>query len=183
MAEQYSKNELRKRMKAVEAEFLLSGQAIEESQRILSKLESTNFFADAQTILCYMDIPGEVMITKALDFWLNAGKSIVLPKVVDSDLELRKYCPEAMQSGYRAILEPSDACPIFEADSVDLVIVPGLAFSFEQGQYWRMGRGAGYYDRLLKGMNCPKIGICYPFRFLPTIPRDPWDQALDGVIC
>lgn len=48
--------------------------------------------------------------------------------------------------------------------------------------YYRLGRGGGYYDRLLPLLSCPKIGVCFPFRVLENLPVDTWDAKVDAVI-
>ncbi len=48
----------------------------------------------------------------------------------------------------------------------------------------RLGRGKGYYDRFLPLLtNAYKLGICFPFQSLPSIPIDEYDQLVDEVIC
>lgn len=63
----------------------------------------------------------------------------------------------------------------------DLVLVPGLAFS-RKGN--RLGRGGGFYDRFL-GKHCAsatKVGVCFSFQVLDTIPTEPHDATVDIVV-
>jgi 5-formyltetrahydrofolate cyclo-ligase len=64
-------------------------------------------------------------------------------------------------------------------DSIDLAIVPGVGFS-PQGA--RLGRGKGYYDRLLPNLHCPKIGLALPCQIADEIPTKEWDIFMDEVI-
>ena len=63
----------------------------------------------------------------------------------------------------------------------DLVLVPGLAFS-RAGH--RLGRGGGFYDRLLAGRakNARKLGICFASQLLESVPIEEHDAVLDAVI-
>ena len=47
----------------------------------------------------------------------------------------------------------------------------------------RLGRGKGYYDRLLPRLShCYKIGICFDFQKVPSVPTEPTDIAMDEVL-
>ena len=63
----------------------------------------------------------------------------------------------------------------------DLVLVPGLAFSRERH---RLGRGGGFYDRLLAGRasSAYKLGVCFRVQLCDTIPADPHDVAVNDVV-
>ena len=64
--------------------------------------------------------------------------------------------------------------------AIDLVIVPGIAFT-PAGQ--RLGRGRGYYDRLLPRLrNAYKMGVCWPCQMVTAIPTEPHDMPMDCVI-
>ena len=62
---------------------------------------------------------------------------------------------------------------------IDLIIVPGVAFD---RQHNRLGRGKGFYDRLLSTLDVPKIGICYDFQLKDQIPAEPFDRKMDLII-
>ena len=63
----------------------------------------------------------------------------------------------------------------------DLILVPGLAFSLAGH---RLGRGGGFYDRLLAGRarNAIKLGICFSLQLLESVPTEEHDALLDAVI-
>ena len=89
---------------------------------------------------------------------------------------------DRLQPGYKGILEPTpDATPVSPGE-IELALIPGVAFAGERGAFSRLGRGKGFYDRLLPSLRCPKVGICYPFRLVDSLPTDPWDIPLDGLI-
>ena len=180
-------------MKSLEAEFLASGDLfslhgpVEETVRIMSELEQLEQFRNASCVLAYMSMPGEVRTPDYLARWRAAGKRVVLPRVVGETLELREYDPAALVPGYRGIMEPSDSAALVEPSEIGLAVVPGMAFSFQKGpdgveRFYRLGRGGGFYDRLLPMLDCPLVGVCYPFRFVDSLPLDEWDMPLDLVV-
>ena len=66
-------------------------------------------------------------------------------------------------------------------DKIDLIVVPGLAFS-RDGH--RLGRGAGFFDRLLAGpaAEAYKLGVRFDFQLLESIPIEPHDIVMDTVV-
>lgn len=63
--------------------------------------------------------------------------------------------------------------------TADLYIVPGLAFD-RQGN--RLGRGKGYYDRLLSGVTAPKIGLAFDVQLVAEVPHTLYDVPMDLVV-
>lgn len=107
-------------------------------------------------------------------------KRILLPVVVGDDLELRLYTgPEDLAIGAYGIEEPTGA-RFTDYTAIDLIIVPGVAFD-RNGN--RLGRGKGYYDRLLPRIpSAYKIGICFPFQVVEEVPAEPFDIRMDEII-
>ena len=129
-----SKDEIRRRMKAMQREFLASGRQERESERILGEMERSPEFASARTVLGYMAIPGEVLTESFIRRW-SAYKRMLIPLVTPSGLELREYRPDCLVSGYAGIPEPSSGAPLCRPDEVDFAFVPGVLV--------RTGWGAG----------------------------------------
>ncbi|HEY8650213.1 MAG TPA: 5-formyltetrahydrofolate cyclo-ligase [Chthoniobacterales bacterium] len=69
----------------------------------------------------------------------------------------------------------------FGTDEIDLIVVPGLAFSRD---CHRLGRGGGFFDRLLAGpaAEAYKLGVCFDFQLLESIPIEPHDIVMDTVV-
>ncbi len=169
-----SKNEIRAEMKRRESAFVISDAAV---AKVWAPVEASRAFAEARTVLVYMNIPGEVPTLDFIERWWGA-KRILIPLVVGEKLELCEYDPSHLVEGYRGIMEPASDARRVPASEVDLALVPGVAFCVRDGKLWRLGRGKGFYDRLLSGMDCPKFGIYFPFRLVDELPLDPWDQPL-----
>ena len=65
-------------------------------------------------------------------------------------------------------------------EKVDMIVVPGVAFDRKRN---RMGRGRGFYDRLLKSTpNAVKVGVAFDFQIFDAIPVEPFDVPMDVVI-
>ena len=107
-------------------------------------------------------------------------KRILLPVVVGDDLELRLYTgPEDLNPGAYGIEEPTGELFTDYAD-IDFIAVPGVAFD-RNGN--RLGRGKGYYDRLLPRIpSAHKAGICFPFQLVEEVPAEPFDIRMDEII-
>ncbi len=120
----------------------------------------------------------EVQTHEFVHRW-SSEKNILLPAVVGDELELRRFTgTDDLAVGSYGIAEPTDEL-VTNYDCIDLVVVPGLAFD-RLGQ--RLGRGKGYYDRLLPQIKAPKLGICFPFQLVDEVPSEPFDVRMDGVI-
>ena len=107
-------------------------------------------------------------------------KQLLLPVVVGEELELRLFQNmNELKIGSFGIAEPTG--PLFtDYTKIDFVAVPGMAFD-RNGH--RLGRGKGYYDRLLPRLtNAYKAGICFPYQVVDEVPVEPTDITMDGII-
>lgn len=108
------------------------------------------------------------------------GKMVLLPTVVGDELELHEYLDEKAFSTSPSFDIQESTGPLFtDYAKIDLAIIPGMAFT-PQGD--RLGRGKGYYDRLLPQLTCPLIGLAFPFQMVDSIPTEDHDVKMDEVI-
>jgi len=147
---------------------------------IIKKLFHLAEFRKAGTILFYLPIHGEVDLKPLFSqFMLN--KKFILPRVKD-EKTLHLYhihnLSETEEGSYK-ILEPKLHLQRAAASDVDLVLVPGIAFA-QNGH--RIGYGKGFYDRLLKKIKGPKIGIAYDFQMVENIPAEKHDTPMDIIV-
>ncbi|MCD7978591.1 MAG: 5-formyltetrahydrofolate cyclo-ligase [Tannerellaceae bacterium] len=175
---QKTKEELRKDialLKKLHTPDILS----DHSEEICRKLEEQELFRQASCIAIYHALPGEVQTTSILRKW-HPHKKLLLPLIQGYDLSLYPYTGEnSVQKGNFGIWEPIPRGTAYEAKEIDLIIVPGIAFD---QQLNRMGRGKGFYDRLLSSISAPKIGICFDFQLRESIPCEAFDIPMDMVI-
>lgn len=107
------------------------------------------------------------------------GYTLLLPTVEGDDLSLHIYEGDhKLDIGMAYGIQESQGPLFTNYSSIDLAIIPGMAFTREGA---RLGRGKGYYDRLLQHLHCPLIGIAFPFQILPYIPTEPHDIAMNEV--
>lgn len=147
------------------------------SDIILEKLEKSEHFINAQNVLLYYSLPDEVQTEKFIKKWNNI-KNIILPVVNGNDLLLRKYNSSIIASGHYSIMEPTKGELINPSD-IDFAIIPGVAFDQSNN---RLGRGKGFYDRLLPQLNCKMVGLAFHFQMIENIPIEVFDKKLDDVI-
>ena len=135
---------------------------------------------NCQTILLYHSLPDEVNTHDLIRILYAQGYTILLPTVVGCNLTLHVYEGEdTMNIGLAYGIQESLGKLFTEYSHIDLAIIPGMAFT-QQGD--RLGRGKGYYDRLLPQLTCPLIGIAFPFQLVPTIPTESHDIQMTEII-
>lgn len=173
------KKTLRQQIRRLKSTFSLD-ERDEMSSVVIHHLMDHPKWQSARTVLLYHSLPDEVNTHQLITSALHQGKRVILPVVVGDDLELRECISiDDLHEGAFHIFEP-DGEPFTDFDAIDLAIIPGVAFTTD-GR--RLGRGRGYYDRLLKrNKTVYKIGICWPFQLLPDIPTEQHDIRLDEVV-
>ena len=135
---------------------------------------------NCHTILLYHSLPDEVNTHDLIQTLYAQGYTVLLPSVVGNDLALHVYEGEqVMNTGSSFGIQESQGALFTDYSKIDLAVIPGMAFT-EQGD--RLGRGKGFYDRLLPQLHCPLIGIAFPFQILPSIPTEPHDIQMTEVI-
>lgn len=147
-----------------------------ESAAVAAKVAMSRFWKEAGTVLLYASLPYEVDTSALLG---TEGKRLVLPVVEGEVLRLREYRPGHLRTGYMGISEPDGDCPEVSPSEIDLAIVPGVAFD-RAGN--RLGKGKGFYDRLLPCLKCPVIGLAFSWQMTGHIPSEEHDAPLSLVI-
>lgn len=128
------------------------------SEEICERVLEMAEWAEARTAVLFIPLPSEPVITPLkLDCDARKVTSVNIPQSPKQDLEL--HLPE----------------------TIDLVLVPGLAFSRDRH---RLGRGGGFFDRLLggRGANAFKLGICFSFQTVDQLPSEPHDMIMNAVV-
>ena len=150
------------------------------STPILAKVEALAAFQQARTILMYWSMEDEVQTHDFVNRWYKE-KTILLPCVDGDDLRLRQYTgPECLVEGEQFGIGEPTGPEYTTLDKVEMIIVPGVAFDKQNN---RMGRGRGFYDRLLKSTpNAYKVGVAFDFQMVENVPTEPFDVAMNTVI-
>lgn len=170
------KKQLRQQIKQ-EVSRLSPTERVETSLKIREHIEQLTLFARAHSILLFHSLPDEVDTHDWIDRWC-VSKEIYLPVVNGDNLEIKRYNPGKTRQGAFGITEPVGES-LTDYSLIDLIIVPGVAFDTRHN---RLGRGKGYYDRLLKKTGAPTIGVAYECQIVNEIPTLPHDVSMTLII-
>ena len=168
------RQEMRFRLKQLDPAF--REQASREICRCIRK---SDVWAASRKILFYAALPSEPDLSPLLLMALQEGKTCVFPKVAGDVLELYRVTePTDLQKGAYGIWEPVTGTRV-EPVSIGLALIPGLAFD-RAG--FRLGRGRGFYDRLLPGMQGRTTGCCFTFQMQEELPVLEHDARLELLV-
>lgn len=156
------------------------GQRAEASERIFSRVERLGAFAAARTVGLFCSLADEPETAEVLARW-RAVKRVVVPRVEGDAMRFFDYDPRTLRPGAFGIGEPGPDARLCKPHEIDLVIVPGTAFT---PSGLRCGRGRGYYDRYLAqpGVRAVKAGVCYAHQLVGEMPAEPHDITMDMII-
>lgn len=170
------KKEIRKEIKKLR--LALSNEEKENySEKVFLRIEELKEFKSSQNILLYYSLPDELPTLKVLKRW-NQEKNIFLPRVNGENLDILRYHEDKLDVGAFDIEEPL-GYDLVNPKEIDLIIVPAVAFD---KKYNRLGRGKGYYDRLLSESKAVKIGVGYDFQLFDNLPTESHDIPMDIII-
>lgn len=170
------KNELRVIVQT-KKNYLTADEIRKESEEVFAKIEKLPEFQRARTILVYWSTPKEVATEDFINKYCHT-KTVLLPVVSGNALKLQSYTSKTtLVKGSLGIWEPEDQESY--TGKIDLAIIPGVAFDKQKN---RMGRGRGYYDRLLNEINTFKIGVCFNCQLMELVPTNDNDIKMDMVI-
>lgn len=152
-----------------------------DSGAVVEKLaEELKRLPNSRVVAAYMALPGEVDLRGLFG---RLDRVWVFPKVRGEDLRFYRVrdMDEEMEIGAFGIMEPRDGLEEVAVDKVDVFLCPGLGFDRKGG---RLGRGRGFYDRMLKQAQpeAVKIGVCFPFQIVDDIFMEEHDIRMDLVI-
>lgn len=171
-----NKKELRKSIKSLVAQ-LSNENKISEARCVFSTIEKSDIYKQCRNILLFASLPDEIPTHDIIKKW-SKGKNIFLPRVNGNSLDIIRYVPGMLKKGSFNILEPSGDDTIDPA-TIDLIIVPGVAFD-KQGN--RLGRGKGFYDRLLSTTEAKTIAVCFDCQLVDLIPTESHDVPIQFIV-
>lgn len=158
-------------------QMLSQEEKMSAAEEVFSRLEQTAAFLMAEKVLMYHSLPDELCTHSFLKKWASK-KNFFLPRVNGVNLDILPYDESRLELGSFHIEEPSGSDTV-NADEIELIVVPAVAYD-RRGN--RLGRGKGFYDRLLATTRATKIGVGYEFQLLDEIPSEPHDVPMDYVI-
>ncbi len=152
------------------------------STDVCGKISDAPVWRTVNTILLYSPLKDEVDVRQLIAEAAAAHKCVILPVVDGDNLTLRIYEGErSMAKGAFGIMEPTGTFfPVSRYNEIGLAIIPGMAFD-NKGH--RLGRGKGYYDRLLPHLpQAFLMGVCFHFQLLDDVPSEPHDVLMHSVV-
>lgn len=157
----------------------------EDVQNLSSKIQEYllewNFYKKSKGIMAYMDFRNEVKTDKIINSSLENRKTLVLPKSIKETITILPCIVKSaddLELGTYGIMEPNDK-NIADINTIDMVLVPGVAFDKDG---YRLGYGAGYYDRFLQEYKGIKVGLCFELQRVDDVYRDEHDISMDYLI-
>lgn len=171
------KRELRQKVRMMRR-MLTEAERAAASEAVFGRLERTAAFQLATKILMYHSLPDEVSTVEFLRKW-SGLKMFYLPRVNGVNLDILPYDSQRLELGSFHIEEPTGDDLVDPAE-IELIVTPAVAYD-RRGN--RVGRGKGYYDRLLKNTKATKIGVAYHFQLSDEdIDVEEHDVPVDMVI-
>ena len=153
------KAELRKKilqeMKAIPRE---QKQAMD--QALTDQFLKHPFYQEAKVIATYLSFPHEFQTQGLIEQALKDGKRVLIPKTYPKGrMDFVVYDPQQLVKTSFGLLEPQGDLEVVDASQIDLIHVPGLAFTTKG---YRIGYGGGYYDRYLEYFSGHTLSTVYP---------------------
>lgn len=171
-------------------ERLAAREALSEQERsvlddrITQKLLATSEYVEATTVLTYVSVSSEVSTRMFIECALRDGKTVAVPRCLPGHcLEFVAIASlEQLVAAPFNLLEPAKELPAVTEDQRNnsICIVPALLVDTKG---YRLGYGAGFYDRFLSTYFGKKICLAYQQNLSRTmLPHTAFDVAVDLVI-
>ncbi|WP_174734124.1 5-formyltetrahydrofolate cyclo-ligase [Mesobacillus harenae] len=155
----------------------------DKSYQIATSLYQDVLWKKAKTIGITISRPPEVDTMQIIRKGWEEGKRVVVPKCFPKDKKmtfrtLSRF--SELESVYYGLFEPIETqTEEVVPEQIDLIVVPGLAFTMEG---FRLGFGGGYYDRYLSHFKGDTIALAFLEQIRPDLPIEPHDIPVAKII-
>jgi 5-formyltetrahydrofolate cyclo-ligase len=153
------------------------------SAQIRNRLKEQAIWKNAGAVLFFAPLPDELDLWPLLEAALAAGKIAALSRfnpAAKSYIACRvQNVRSEIVTGEFGIREPAARCAEIPLKRHDLILVPGVAFDWHGH---RLGRGKGFYDRLLAGTRGVKCGIAFDEQMVDDVPAGPSDVRMNFIL-
>jgi len=173
------KAETRKMFKTARAK-LPEATRMDYSNSITEQVLKLDEIKNARTIFIYISYATEVHTHELIKALLGAGKTLAVPKIVNSDfMEAETFSSwEDLIPGELGILTPGKSKPCY--GPFDIAITPGLGFTLSGH---RMGFGRGYYDKwFAQNKVSHKIALAFEAQLIENIPVEETDVPMEKIV-
>lgn len=132
-------------------------------------------------IAAYVPLLTEVQLGSVLEAVIARYGDVALPVYLDGDAPALALCTDTrtLVCGAHDVRVPPSPWTLVEPENIDIIVVPGVAFD-ATGR--RLGRGAGYYDRLLAQVPGRRVAVAYACQMVAQVPTEPHDARVDAVV-
>lgn len=181
---QLRKQRLRVQLRA-QRRALQSSQQVGAARALARHLLHHSVFLRAHHVACYLAADGEIDTWHILRACWRLGKRVYVPVTKSGTMVFRRYDKgDKLRRGGFGLLEPLPSSPTIVPDQLDLVLLPLVGFT-RRGE--RLGMGGGYYDRCFADRRSRRhrptlLGLAHSFQELDTLPSQPHDRGLDGIV-
>jgi len=146
-------------------------------------LKEQSIWKNATSVLFFAPVSNEVDVWPLLEEAINMGKTAALPRFDSADQSYVACRVQNLQNeivaGEFGIREPAARCAEIPLGKFDLVLVPGVAFDLRG---CRLGRGRGFYDRLLTEVRGAKCGVAFDEQIVTEVPVGTSDVQVDFIL-
>ena len=151
----------------------------ESSLAICNLISSWQVFQFAEVILTYLPIKSEVNLYSLME--AHPEKKWCLPRIIEADKNMIFHPYDSQQLVHHrfGMDEPSPDLPAITPETIQLVLVPGLAYDLKGN---RLGYGGGYYDRFLASYSGISLGITFETLLLEELPTGEYDSPVNYVV-
>ncbi len=176
------KQELRARLRA-RVRAIPPARREQDSAQARALLARQRVWRDAGTVLFYAPRPDEMDLLPLLAQALAEGRTVALPRFFPETglyaaCQIENFSRDCA-AGKFGIAEPAARCPVFPLNRLDLTLVPGVGFD---AAGHRLGRGRGYYDRLLAQAAGTRCGVAFDEQMTGQVPAEPHDMTLNCLV-
>ncbi len=173
---------LRRRLRQ-KASLLGKEQRAALSEQLLAILGPRPVWKQARQVLLYFPRQDEPDIRQILAAAQDGGKIVAFPRydsrADDYEAAIISDVQEDVETGKFGIREPLPRCPALSLKQLDLILVPGVGFDL-LGR--RLGRGRGFYDRLLAQVTGIKCGVAFDEQLVEEIPVESHDVSVNCIL-
>ena len=154
-------------------------QKIAMDQALTERFLNHPVYHEAKVVATYLSFPHEFQTQGLIDQVLKDGKKVLIPKTYPKGrMEFVVYDPQQLKKTSFGLLEPQGDLEVVKPSQIDLIHVPGLAFTREG---YRIGYGGGYYDRYLENFAGQSLSTIYPCQ-IQTFNPDSHDIPVQEVL-
>lgn len=155
------------------------------SRQACERLMALDEILEAKAVLFFMAMPAEIDPSRAMAACLKEGITVAVPRIDEASREIEAIAIESLDERFfdrdRFGIPTPRGGRAIRATELDAIVVPGLAFDRSGG---RLGRGAGYYDRMLLriSQHCSTVGFALGFQLVDRVPCEAHDRRVQRVV-